>query len=218
MFRKALTVAVVLAVAATTILAQERVLLGSIAGRAMDAAGRGVEGVRVELMNGSLIVGTATTNTAGDWSIADVKPGDYVARVNIKGRITGVRLTVVGGQQTNAMIVVSTASVAPQLGALIGVLSNVVSSATVLAVQTAVGVTTETDTTELNDEILEEILSELTPAERQTFANAVLAAIEEAKSNGAAASPFAKYETIFENIATNPNAPVPDFGPPTSQS
>lgn len=216
MFRKALIAAVVaMIVAPVAILAQSQLSASAISGRAIDAAGRGVGMQRVELVQGNAVVGVAQTSAFGDWSFSNVKPGEYIVRVNVKGRLTGVRVSVFNGQTVSGtLIVVSTASVSPQLGTLASLLTVIPTAATAVTTA-AVSAGVDTETTELNDDILETILEELAATSPQAllaFVNAVLAAIEE-DVNGAA-SPFAQYVTQLEQIKASGGTTVPDFPEP----
>lgn len=218
MFRKivlsGLIATMVGAGASGAIIAQAQVSPASISGRAIDATGRGVGAQRVELLYGSEVVNASQTSAFGDWSFTGVKPGEYIVRMNVNGRLSGVRVSVVSGQVVSGtMIVVSTASVAPQLGALVNLLA-LLPAATATIAQAAVAATTETDTVELNEVILKQIIESLPPAARQAFATAVLAAIAQ---NTTGSSPFEQYEQQFKQIQQNPNV-VPTFPPPQGVS
>jgi len=219
MLRKTLTLALigtmVAAAAPTAILAQGQLSAASISGRAIDASGRGIGAQRVELLQGTYVVSTANTSAFGDWAFANVKPGEYVVRVNVRGRVSGVRVYVMGGQAlSGTLIVVSTASVSPQLGTLASLLTLVPTAATAVAA-TATAQAIETETTQLNEAILTQILQDLTPAERVAFATAVLTAISEA---GGSSSPFAQYQQQFQQIQGSGGNTIPTFPPPVPVS
>lgn len=218
MFRKALIAAVIaMIVAPVAILAQSQLSASAISGRAIDAAGRGVGSQRVELVQGNHIVATSQTSALGEWSFSDVKPGEYIVRMNIMGRLTGVHVSVFAGQvASGTLIIVSTASVSPQLGGLASLLT-VLPTAVTAATTAAVAAGVETETTELNDEILEQILTELAatnPAAAVAFATAVLNAIVEA---GGAFSPFSSYVTELMTIIESGGTTIPNFKPPAPQ-
>lgn len=222
MFRKALILGLVGAIVAVgapvVTLAQARTAAGSISGRAIDATGRGVGSQRVELLYGAQVVSASQTNAFGEWAFNSVKPGEYVVRMNVMGRLSGVRVYVMGGQAVSGtMIVVSTASVAPQLGTLASLLTVIPTAATAVAA-TATAAAIETETTQLNDEILENILEDLSPAQRVAFATAVLTAVAEAGGSGGSTSPFSQYVQQLQVIVSSGGNTVPDFPPPVAVS
>lgn len=192
-----------------------------VSGRAVDASGRGVAHQRVELVQHASVVRTVTTDVIGDWSFAGVPPGDYVVRMNIKGHIAGVRVTVTAGQMvTGTLIVLPTAAVAPQLG-VIGTLANLVSlvpAAIQTAVQSAAQVTAETETTVVSPEVLRAIVNKLDRTQQLAF---VAALIDAARSP---ASPYNQYLSSFEALnreilaADAPLRLPPGYFPPVSGS
>lgn len=214
MMRKTLTVAVaVLAMAAfgmPAALAQS-FALGSLAGRAVDAAGRGVAGQRVELVRGAEILHVETTDSRGEWAFRDVVAGDYIVRMNVRGKIAGVRLSVgVGQAVSGTLIVVPTATVSPQLGMVAGLLAAVPSIAVTATVAT-IAATTTVEETAVNNEILMSILQELTPTARVAFAQAIIAAIPAAdKAQGTG---FAQYTTQLNTVVASGGQTVPTFPP-----
>lgn len=221
MFRKALILGLVGAIVAVGApvgaLAQTQNAAGSISGRAIDATGRGVGSQRVELLYGAQVVSASQTNAFGEWAFNSVKPGEYVVRMNVMGRLSGVRVYVMGGQAVSGtMIVVSTASVSPQLGTLASLLTIIPTAATAVAA-TATAAAIETETTQLNDVILEKILQDLTPAQRVTFATAVLTAVAQSGATGST-SPFSQYVQQLQVIVSSGGNTVPDFPPPVAVS
>jgi hypothetical protein len=219
--RKVLTFALAIAIAAIvatplTLVAQSQATIASVAGRSVDAAGRGVSGERVELLAGTTVVSTTTTNGLGEWSFASVQPGIYTVRMNVRGRIAGVRVTVAAGQViSGTMVVVPAATASAQLGALANLLTLVPAAA---AGTTAVATATvqETETVEVSPALLVAILTELTPTERQAFAAAVVAAVQ---NEAVGSAPFAQYAAQFEVIANTGTVPPPSsFSPPVPVS
>ena len=78
--RKALKFALAVCVAACfsmplTLLAQNQMTGGSLSGRSVNVAGSGMSGERVELLRGTDVVSTTTTNGLGEWSFRGVEPG-----------------------------------------------------------------------------------------------------------------------------------------------
>jgi len=217
--RKALTFVLTLAMAAffaTPLAAQRQVLAGSIAGRSVNVAGSGMAGERVELLAGTTVVNTTETNGLGEWSFKNVQPGAYIVRMNVRGRIAGVRVSIETGQVvTGTMIVVPAATASTQLG----VLSSLLSLAPVTAAAAAQTVSATVDsakTTELSPKLLVEILTKLSPEERKTFAAEVVDAI---KGKEVGSVTFAQYQKEFEDIAkTGTVPPVASFSPPTKVS
>lgn len=222
--RKALTFALTVAVAACismplTLLAQNQATTSALSGRSVDVAGRGVSGERVELLIGTQVVNSVTTNGLGEWSFKGVEPGVYVVRMNVRGRIAGVRVTVAAGQVvTGTMVVVPAATASLQLGAFANLLT-LVPAATATTVSTVAATVQVVETTQLSPEIIVKVLNALTPTERQAFAAAVVAALQEEAADGdSGGSVFSQYQTQFTQIAANPTAPIPTFPPPVAVS
>lgn len=172
---------------------------GLVSGRAVDASGRGVANQRVELVQNTLVVSTVTTDVMGDWSFAGVAPGDYVVRMNIKGHIAGVRVSVASGQMlTGTLIVVPTAVVAPQLG----VIANLTNLITTLAPTAAAAVTSaatavvaDVKTTVIDEEKLVAILAALSRENLEAFTAAILTVIQNNPSTA-----YAQYQQQFKEI------------------
>lgn len=198
-----------------TLVAQNQVTANSLGGRSVDVAGRGVSGERVELLRGTEVIDSVNTNGLGEWSFRNVAPGAYVVRMNVRGRIAGVRVTVEAGQViTGTMIVVPAATASLQLGAFANLLT-LVPAATATTVSTVAATVDVSKTTELSPALLVEILQALPAADRQAFAAAVVAAI---KDEPVGAATFAQYQAQFTAIATNPTAPIPVFPQPVPVS
>ena len=108
-------IAVVLAVASLTFgvpaaaLAQS-VQTGSVSGEVVDAGGRSMPGLRVELVHAGQVIQTTTTAGRGAFTFANVAPGDYIVRMQANGQTAGVRTTVLAGVAANAMIVAPSAA------------------------------------------------------------------------------------------------------------
>jgi hypothetical protein len=214
MFRKALalalTVAVMTLAVPATMLAENPTLVGSVAGRAVDAAGRGVGSQRVELMQGGFVVSVGMTSAHGEWSFRDVKPGDYIVRMTLNGKVAGVRVSVTAGQAAaGTLIVVPTASVAPQIGSLASLVLSLAPTAATAVAATGFAQSVDTETTLPSEEVLMEILENLTPAQAVAFAEA----IQEVIANNPD-SPFAQYEEQLEIIVETGGNEVPFFPAP----
>lgn len=190
----------------------QTVLSSSVAGRAVNASGRGIGSQRVELVRGNLVLSVSTTNGSGDWSFRDVAPGDYVVRMNIGGKIAGVRVSVgTGHAVAGTLIVVPTASVSPQIGAAAaGLITNLASvlpavAAATVSAGTAVGITTTVE--ELSPAIVTTIVNSLSPAARVAFAQAVVAAVSQ---TGTPPSPavLALVSALEKVIETGGSAPI----------
>lgn len=149
-------------------------LAGSISGRAVNAAGGAVANQRVDLVRGGQVVSVATTSTQGTWSFGNVAPGEYVVRTSMNGKLAGVRVTVADGAAVAApTIVVPTAAVAPQFGALGSLIgSTLAASASVTAAVATAGLQ-NTDLTNVSAEELVAIFNALPAADQKTFAQAV---------------------------------------------
>jgi hypothetical protein len=212
-----LTAAVVaLAAGPLTAFAQAQFAMASLAGRSVDPAGRSMAGERVELLNGTTVVSTTTTNGLGEWSFKGVQPGVYTVRMNVRGRVAGIRVTVEAGQAlTGTMVVVPAATASLQLG-LIGNLITLVPAAATAATTVTATTIQEVETVELSPTILVQILEALPVDERQAFAAAVVAAVQDSAQGSA---PFAQYEAQFQVIANTGTVPPPSvFTPPVPVS
>jgi hypothetical protein len=212
--RKALTFILPVAMVAflaMPLIAQSRVVGGSLAGRSVDVAGRGVAGERVELLSDTTVVSTVETNGLGEWSFKSVQPGVYVVRMNVRGRVAGVRVTVAAGQViAGTMIVIPAATVSSQLGVLANLLTLVPTGIATTASITAQTVQV-TDTTELSPALLVQVLSAMSSTERQAFSAAVYQAIKDIPVGEAT---FAQYKEQFQQMAASPTAAIPTFQPP----
>jgi hypothetical protein len=226
--RKALTLALTVALATSlasplTVLAQSAFKTatpaGTLAGRSVDAMGRGVIGERVELLRGTMVINSATTNGLGEWSFRGVDSGEYIVRMNVRGRIAGVRVIVANGQSVaGTMIVVPAATASKQFGALANFLTLIPAAATATAQATA-SVTQDVNTANLSAATVQTILASLEPADRVAFANAVIAALNDNDSDVSdAAAPFANAVTQLNEIVASQGEVVPTFPPPTNVS
>lgn len=125
--------------------AAARVQAGTISGEVLDAGGRAVVNQRVELVQAREVVQTTTSGSRGEWTFANVAPGDYVVRVVINGQVTGIRVTLTPGQAVSNALIVAPSAAAPSaaflvaLGPLFGTL---VVAGVVAAVVTTVVVAT----------------------------------------------------------------------------
>lgn len=214
MLRKALTLAVTVAIVTlavpSTMLAENPTLVGSVAGRAVDAAGRGVGSQRVELMQGGFVVSVATTSAHGEWAFRDVRPGDYVVRMTINGKVAGVRVSITAGQATaGTLIVVPTSTVAPQLGSLASLVLSLGPTAATAVAATGFAQSVDTETTLPDEETLREILDNLSPEQAEAFAAAILEVIQENPN-----SPFVQYQEELVIVVATGGQTIPVFEPP----
>ncbi len=232
MWRKALTVAITVAMVALSgpavMFAKAPVVAGSIAGRAVDASGGAVSAQRVELMGGGRVVNIATTNAFGEWSFADVWPGEYIVRMSVRSKIAGVRVSVAAGQAlSGTLIVVPTAAVAPQLGSLASLLTLVPSAAAAVTTAAAAASIT-TETTQLDEVLLKDIITQLAPADRVIFAQAIIQATTQANTNSgntggntggnSNANPFSQYQDQFTEVISSGGNTIPTFPAPRGVS
>lgn len=188
----------------------------SLTGRAVDVSGRAVAGQRVELLRGTQIVSVDTTSLAGDWMFLSVVPGTYVVRTTVNGKVAGVRVTVRAGQAlAGNLIVLPATAAAPQIGVAAGLLggaSSAVVTAAAAALATATAATQEVVTLEPDSAKIVAVLTALSPEQRQTFAQALITAIQ---SNPNVANQFATpaeaaaLVNALAAIVANPTAPIP---------
>ena len=120
----------------------------TVSGRALDAGGRPLANVRVELMEGDraqfpgVIMQVTSTGMQGAWAFGPVPPGRYVVRIATGGRTTGVPVTVDGRPVSNVVIVAPSIAAAamqatPTAGGILGALgggSTAIGAAVVTAI------------------------------------------------------------------------------------
>jgi hypothetical protein len=189
---------------------------GSLTGRTVDVSGRAVAGQRIELLRGTQVVSLATTSLNGTWMFPSVTPGTYVVRTTLNGKVAGVRVTVRAGDAlAGTLIVVPAVAAAPQIGVVAGALggaSSAVVTAATAALATATAATQDTVTLEPDAEAILQVLTNLTPEQRQDFAEALIEAIEEdPEVENAFATPEERDALLdaLEEIVENPSAPIP---------
>ncbi len=208
--------------------AQASSLVGSITGRAVNAAGGAVSNQRVDLVRGGQVINVATTNAQGGWSFANVAAGDYVVRTSVNGKLAGVRVSVAEGASVSATtIVVPTAAVAPQFGALAGLIGSTLAGSASVAAAVATAGLTSTDLTNVSAEEMVKIFNALPAADQKTFAQAV-ANSPQVSERGSTFVPAAGSSTgaadnakagavlnILQTVAANPQAGAVQIANPT---
>ena len=119
---------------------------GSIAGEALDAGGRPLANIPVELLQAAAgqpiggVLQTTTTDSRGAWTFAYVEAGDYVVRIAISDQVAGIPVSLDPGAELSNLVIVapSSAAAVPVFAALGPLLGTVV----VASVVTVVAVTT----------------------------------------------------------------------------
>lgn len=165
--------------------AQASSLVGSITGRAVNAAGGGVANQRMDLVRGGQVVNVVTTDSQGAWRFANVAAGEYTVRTSVNGKLAGVRVMVAEGATVKATtIVVPTASVAPQFGALAGLVGSAIANSTAVVAAISTAGLAETDLTSLDADEVVAIFNALPAAEQATFAAAVVSSAQVTTSGG----------------------------------
>jgi carboxypeptidase family protein len=84
--------------------------VGSVSGQLVDVGGRALANQRVELLSGGASISSTITGNHGEWSFANVAPGDYVVRASVNGTLIGARVSVASGQVATALIVAPSAA------------------------------------------------------------------------------------------------------------
>jgi hypothetical protein len=195
-------VALAVALASSVMSAAPATSLGSISGRAIDAAGRGVAGQRVDLMRGGQAIGRSVTDTRGSWSFTGVDAGEYVVRTSVNGTIAGMRVTVGTGQAVaGTTIVVPTSAVSPQFGALASIVANLTAAGATSAAAAVTAAVNPTEAVSLDADTVALILTQLQPEERQAFAQAVVQAIDD----NAAGTNQEQASNIFVDVTQPPD-------------
>jgi hypothetical protein len=199
--RKALTVLMVVFVSVVGVPLFARATTGSVEGRVVDASGRAVTGQRIDLVRDSVVVNTSVTASTGQWLFKEVPAGDYVVRLNIRGTVAGIHVTVTPGASVNGRLIVTPASAAaPQLGAVAGFLASGASSAVVSAAAVAASAVTSTatstNTVQADAVAITDVLKTLTPDQRKAFAEELKAAVTQPGDN-----PFASEEQKAQLVA-----------------
>ncbi len=181
----AITLGVVLSLSA-----QASSLAGSVAGRAVNAAGGAVANQRVDLVRGGQVVNVAVTDARGTWSFANVAAGEYTVRTSVNGKLAGVRVTVAEGAAVIASaIVVPTAAVAPQFGALSSIVASLSAAGASGAAAAVTSALSETEATDLNAEEIVRIFNSLPLEDQVLFATAVVQATAGSGDNANAFNP-----------------------------
>jgi len=193
---------------------------GSVEGRVVDVSGRAVGGQRIELVRDSLVVSTSVTASTGQWMFGEVPAGDYVVRLNVRGTISGIRVTITPGASVNGRLIVTpAAAAAPQLGAVAGFLASGASSAVVTAAAAAASVATSaatsTDTVHADAAAVVAVLQTLSPDEKKIFAEELKKAVEALPTGEG--NPFASPEqktqllTQLQTVIDHPADPINNF-------
>jgi len=209
-------VAVLVGVVSAPLLAASTVT-GSVEGRVVDPSGRAVAGQRIELVRDSQVVNTSVTASTGQWMFRDVPAGDYVVKVNVRGAIAGIRVSVTPGASLSGRLIVTPASAAaPQIGAVAGFLASGASSAVVSAAAVAASAATSaasnTDTVHADAAEVTAVLNTLTSDQKKVFAEELKKAVQDLPTGEG--NPFASPEqkqTLINQLNTiiqNPNATV----------
>ena len=94
--------------------------LATISGETVDAGGRALVSQRVELVRSGEVIATTTSGSRGEWSFANVAPGDYVVRATFNGQVAGVRVSMVAGQLIARAVIVAPSAAAPSAAFLAG--------------------------------------------------------------------------------------------------
>lgn len=184
--------------------AQASSLVGSITGRAVNAAGGAVANQRVDLVRGGQVVNVAITDRSGAWTFPNVAAGEYTVRTSVNGKIAGVRVMVADGAAVTApALVVPTAAVAPQFGALAGALANAVAAAGVTATQIAAAGVIDTEATNLSAEQVVAIFNTLDAAQQVAFAKEVTAATSTLTQTSSSGGNAFKPAEIVNNSTTS---------------
>lgn len=86
---------------------------GSIAGEALDAGGRPLANIPVELFHavaGQPVGGalqTTVTDSRGGWAFTSVVAGDYIVRIMLSGQVAGIPVVVTAGAAVTDQLIVA---------------------------------------------------------------------------------------------------------------
>src|SRR5688572_13695425 len=94
----------------------------TLRGQVVDAGGRGSAGMRVELVSDRMVVSTTISGPDGHFSFSAVPANNYIVRTTVNGQPSGVRVSVVAGQQAQHALIVlpSVATASPAVIAVVG--------------------------------------------------------------------------------------------------
>ena len=110
--------------------------LGTISGEVVDAGGQALASQRVELVQGTVVLQTATSGSRGEWMLTSVAPGEYTVRTMVNGHVAGSRVTVAVGQSMAHTLIVVPSAAAPSAAfmAALGILGGTLVGAGLAAV------------------------------------------------------------------------------------
>lgn len=78
----------------------------TISGRALDARREPLEDERVELLFDNQVIDTRQSGSQGEFTFANLRPGEYLVRISRNCREVGTRVTLISGRVTAIEIVV----------------------------------------------------------------------------------------------------------------
>ena len=92
---------------------------GSVSGEALDAGGRPLANIRVELFEAinrqplGVALQTTLTGSQGDWTFTHVDPGEYVVQIVVNGHIAGIPVSVGAGTMLGGVLIVAPSAATP---------------------------------------------------------------------------------------------------------
>jgi len=92
---------------------------GSVSGEALDAGGRPLVNVQVELFEAinrqplGVALQTTLTGSQGDWTFTHVDPGEYVVQIVVNGHIAGIPVSVGAGTMLGGVLIVAPSAATP---------------------------------------------------------------------------------------------------------
>jgi len=102
----------------------------NVIGQLVDAGGRGAEARRVELVRDGVVVGSAVTNTGGNFVFGSIAPGTYTVRTIANGQPAGLMVTVKAGETAPVLVVLPSMATASGQAQLASLLANLLATAT----------------------------------------------------------------------------------------
>ena len=92
---------------------------GVISGEAVDAGGRPLPNIRVQLLEAAgggqslrVVLQATLTGSQGEWTFTNVEPGEYVVQIVVNDHVAGIPVSVGAGAMVGGVLIVAPSAVA----------------------------------------------------------------------------------------------------------